>query len=108
VRITLQYFDDCPNWRIADEHLRLALAEVGSSGAVIEWEIVDTDAKAEECGFHGSPTIRFDGVDPFGDENTAVGLTCRRFPTGDGMAGAPAVAQLVDALRHAATRELGQ
>jgi hypothetical protein len=100
-RIVLQYFDDCPNWRIADEHLNLALAEVGSSGAVIEYEIVDTDERAQSSGFHGSPTILLDGVDPFADENTAVGLTCRRYATETGFAGAPSVAQLVAALRGA-------
>jgi hypothetical protein len=99
--MVLQYFDDCPNWRIADEHLNLALAEVGSSGAVIEYEIVDTDERAQSSGFHGSPTILLDGVDPFADENTAVGLTCRRYATETGFAGAPSVAQLVAALRDA-------
>lgn len=103
MHITVQYFDDCPNWAIADEHLRLALAEIGASGAVVEYEIVDTDAKAQQCGFHGSPTIRIDGIDPFAGEDTAVGLTCRRFVTPDGMAGAPTVAQLVTALREART-----
>jgi hypothetical protein len=100
-RIVLQYLDDCPNWRIADEHLNLALAEVGSSGAVIEYEIVDTDERAQTSGFPGSPTILFDGVDPFADQNTAVGMTCRRYATETGFAGAPTVAQLVDALRDA-------
>ena len=100
-RMVLQYFDDCPNWRIADEHLNLALAEVGSSGAVIEYEIVDTDERAQSSGFHGSPTILLDGVDPFADQNAAVGLTCRRYANETGFAGAPSVAQLVAALRDA-------
>jgi len=78
-RIVLQYFDDCPNWQVADEHLRMALEQVGALGAVVEYEIVDTDEKAQSSGFHGSPTILLDGVDPFADENTAVGLSCRRY-----------------------------
>lgn len=104
MRIVLQYFDDCPNWRVADAHLGLALGDVPSLGVVVEYEIVDSPEKAQECGFHGSPTILLDGVDPFADENTTVGLTCRRFITDDGLAGAPSVAQLVAALREAAGR----
>jgi len=104
VRIVLQYFDDCPNWRVADANLGLALGEVPSLAVVVEYEIVNSPDQAQECGFHGSPTILLDGLDPFAGENTAVGLTCRRFITNDGFAGAPSVAQLVAALREAAGR----
>jgi hypothetical protein len=104
MRITLQYFGDCPNWRVADAHLGVALDQIVSRGAVVEYELVDSPEKAQECAFHGSPTILLDGVDPFADENTTVGLTCRRYLTDDGVAGAPSVAQLVAALREAAGR----
>ena len=26
--VTLLYFDDCPNWRVADDHLRTLAAEI--------------------------------------------------------------------------------
>ncbi len=104
MRIVLQYFNDCPNWQIADEHLRLALGEADASAEDIEYVIVDTLEQAQACGFHGSPTILLDGVDPFADEHTAVGLTCRRFMTDDGVSGAPSVAQFVAALRERSDR----
>lgn len=104
MRIVLQYFDDCPNWQIADAHLRAALDEVSASDVVVEYVLVDTLEQAEECGFHGSPTILVDGLDPFADESTAVGLACRRFVTESGVAGAPSVGQLVAGLRDGVDR----
>ena len=102
MRITLQYFDGCPNWRVADENLRQALQTAGLSGAVVEYRIVDTVEEAHECRFPGSPTILIDGLDPFADDGTAVGLSCRLFVTEGGLAGAPTVAQLVSAIETAA------
>jgi hypothetical protein len=37
MRITLQYFDGCPNWRVANENLRRALQRAGPAGAVVEY-----------------------------------------------------------------------
>jgi hypothetical protein len=102
MRITLQYFDGCPNWRVADERLGLALQRAGLARAVVEYHLVDTMEKAQECRFPGSPTILIDGLDPFADEGTAVGLSCRLFVTEGGLAGAPTVAQLVSAIESAA------
>jgi hypothetical protein len=34
VRVQLLYFDDCPNWRVAEAHLREALGAVGSDAEV--------------------------------------------------------------------------
>lgn len=98
MKIVLQYFDDCPNWQLADERLALALAQIGRPDAVVEYEVIDTVEKAELHGFHGSPTFQFDGADPFDDGKMLVALTCRRYVTETGMQGAPTVQQLVDAL----------
>jgi protein-disulfide isomerase len=75
--ITLLYFDDCPNWRVA---------------------VVDTLEEAERVGFHGSPSILVDGVDVFAEPDAGVGLSCRVYRTPEGLAGAPTMEQLRAAL----------
>ncbi|MDX2379000.1 MAG: thioredoxin family protein [Acidimicrobiia bacterium] len=92
MNVTLLYFDDCPNWLEADDHLR-ALADEHPE-MVIEYRVVETVEDAEVTRFHGSPSIMIDGVDPFAGPDTQVGLSCRVYPTADGPAGSPTLEQL--------------
>jgi hypothetical protein len=92
MNVTLLYFDDCPNWMVADEHLRTLATE--RPEIVIERRIVDTAEAAEAVGFRGSPSIIVDGVDPFADPDAPVGLSCRVYETPDGFAGSPTLDQL--------------
>ena len=92
MEITLQYFDGCPNWKLADERLASLAAE--RPGVVVTRQIVDTDEEAERVGFHGSPSILVNGVDVFAAAGAPVGLACRRYMTPDGAAGAPTLEQL--------------
>lgn len=93
VDVELQYFDDCPNWRVADDHLRILAREF--TDVTVRRRPVDTPEEAENVGFRGSPTILLDGVDPFASESDPVGgLSCRVYRTPDGPAGAPTVDQL--------------
>ncbi|KRE62875.1 hypothetical protein [Nostocoides sp. Soil756] len=94
--ITLLYFDDCPNWKIADE--RLAVITADRPDLTVSRHLVETLEEAERVGFHGSPSILVDGVDVFAEPNTGVGMSCRVFHTPDGLAGAPTVDQLRAAL----------
>ena len=98
MNVTLQYFDGCPNWLLADERLRQMLREAGAEGSRITYERIETPEQAEEAGFRGSPTILFDGRDPFADEDDPVGLSCRVYQTDAGLEGAPSLAQLAVAL----------
>lgn len=79
MNVTLLYFDDCPNWLVADGHLRTLAAE--HPEMVIERRIVNTVEEAEATQFRGSPSIMVDGVDPFADLDTPVGLSCRVYKT---------------------------
>ncbi len=99
MNITVQYFDGCPNWRVADERLRKALREAGAAGTEITYQKIETPEQAEEAGFRGSPSILVDGRDPFADEDAPVGLSCRVYQTETGPDGAPSLAQLAVALR---------
>ena len=95
--VTLLYFDDCPNWRVADEHLRTLAAEIPDLHIIRR--IVDTPEEAERTRFRGSPSILVEGVDPFARADSPVGLACRVYETPDGPAGSPTIDQLREALR---------
>ena len=96
MKVTLLYFDDCPNWVEANSHLEVIAAEV--SGVEIERRIVDTPEVAEELGFRGSPTVLLDGRDLFADDEAPVGLSCRIYETPSGAAGSLTLSQLRTAL----------
>lgn len=90
--IALLYFEDCPNWKVADERLTVLAAE--RPGVTVTRRLVNTPAEAEHLGFLGSPSIQVDGVDLFIQPGSAVGLSCRRYPTPNGYEGAPTLDQL--------------
>jgi len=95
MKIQLLYFDECPNWQVADERLRDALAAMGSTTQV-ERVLVSTAEEAEAWGFHGSPSILVDGEDPFAEPDAPVGLSCRLYRGPAGVSGSPTTEQLVD------------
>lgn len=94
--ITLLYFKGCPNWELADEHLRVLAAE--RPDLRVTRHLVESAAEAERVGFLGSPSIHMNGVDVFAGPGSQVGLACRRYLTPDGIAGAPTLDQLRSAL----------
>jgi hypothetical protein len=99
LKITIRYFDGCPNWRTAEHRLRQALDEVGPE-ADIAHEVVSAPEDAERLRFPGSPTILVDGVDPFPAETDSYGLTCRVYRTEAGQEGSPSTQQIREALGH--------
>lgn len=92
MEIVLQYFDGCPNWRVAQERLDVIAAE--RPDIMVTRQPVETFDQAERFGFRGSPSILVDGFDPFADPDAGVGLSCRIYQTPDGPAGAPTIDQL--------------
>lgn len=90
--ITLLYFEDCPNWEVADERLRIVASERGD--VRLTRQLVETPAEAERTGFYGSPSIQVDGDDVFAEPDSEVGLACRRYRTPDGLQGAPTLEHL--------------
>jgi predicted RNA-binding Zn-ribbon protein involved in translation (DUF1610 family) len=100
MRFELQHIDDCPNWEVASERLREALVATGHGNDPVAVRTVRDADEAERMGFAGSPTIHADGIDLFttGDEGGA--LACRVYRTPAGLAGAPTVEQLVDAIKR--------
>lgn len=96
VRVTLLYFDGCPNWEQTDAHLRLLAKEFPD--LVITRVLVESPEEADRLGFRGSPSVLIDGADPFSDPDAPVGLSCRVYSTPEGLAGSPTLEQLRRAL----------
>lgn len=96
MEISLLYFDDCPNWKVADRRLAAIASE--RPDVVVTRHRVETMEEAERLGFHGSPSIVVDGVDVFAEPGAGVGLSCRVYRTPEGLAGAPTKDQLRAAL----------
>ena len=97
--VTLLYFDDCPNWRHASDHLDVLAAE--NADLTVSRQLVETDEEAQRVGFRGSPSILIDGIDAFAPGDAPVGLSCRVYPTPDGLAGSPTLDQLRNAVTAA-------
>ncbi|MFE7234929.1 DsbA family protein [Streptomyces sp. NPDC002405] len=92
----------CPHQRLAEEQLREALDGAGLSGETFTTRVITDQADAERSGFTGSPTILIDGRDPFAEPGSSPSVACRIYRTPRGLAGAPGVDQLRQALRAAA------
>ncbi|MDJ0334873.1 thioredoxin family protein [Salinibacterium sp. G-O1] len=90
--VTLLYFEGCPHWKIASERLNVLTLE--RTDVTVKHQLVETPEQADHFGFLGSPSIQVGGVDVFAEPGSQVGLTCRRYLTPDGYAGAPTLEQL--------------
>lgn len=80
-----------------DERLRRLIDEYGID-ATIEYQLIETQEAAERYQFAGSPTVLFDGVDPFEQKVRTVGLACRVYLTEAGASEGPSADQLRKAL----------
>lgn len=94
--VVLLYFDDCPNWRVTAEHLDIVASELDD--VTVSGRRIETAEEAKRVGFHGSPSILVDGVDPFAGPRDGIGLSCRRYTNEHGPAGSPTLAQIRQAV----------
>jgi hypothetical protein len=98
MKIELLYFEGCPSYRVAENSLREVLAEADLVDLIDMIEI-KTEADAQQCRFLGSPTIRFDNVDPFAHGEADYGVECRVYVAPDGLRGWPTKDMLREAIR---------
>jgi len=98
MEINLFYFDGCPSWQEALENLKTALKAEGLE-AGIHPVLVGDDAEAARLKFLGSPSIRVDGMDLWPEERKRFNLSCRVYPTPQGLKGAPTIEMLREKLR---------
>ncbi len=99
MKIELLYFDGCPSYRVAADWLREILTEANVPDPIEAIEI-KTETDAQHWRFLGSPTIRFNGVDPFVQGEEQYGLECRVYLTSDGLRGWPTKEMLRAALNN--------
>lgn len=97
--VTFLSIDECPNADLGRRRLAEALETLDLDPAIVTFTTVHTTDEAERLRFRGSPSILIDGIDPFADEATPVGLSCRIYRTELGIEGAPSVAALAEALQ---------
>jgi len=96
VQVSLLYIDDCPHSQLAEHRVAEALHRVGKSDQVVEQVLIASDEQARRVRFLGSPTILIDGQDPFAASPVgSYGLSCRLYPSEDGLTGSPTVEALV-------------
>ena len=96
--IRVLHIEGCASWPTATERLQQALTLLGSRDHLIKHVQVDFDADDDGAHFGGSPTILVDGQDLFPTSAGRAGAVCRLYPGPAGMAGAPTVEAIIDAL----------
>jgi len=104
VRVELLYWAGCPSYPKALSDLRQALSEARLHPDCVVVREVESERRAAEERFVGSPTIRIDGVDVQPPSGEPVALTCRAYRRRDGrISPTPDPADLRDALRAASS-----
>ena len=93
MKIELLYFDGCPSWENGLKNIEAALQEEGLSASVEMVKVMD-DKNAAQLKFLGSPSFRINGHDLWHEERENYSLSCRVYPTPEGIKGFPTVAML--------------
>ncbi|WP_259487911.1 thioredoxin family protein [Herbiconiux gentiana] len=99
MRVEILHIDECPNWVEAGVRAQEALTELGHGDVEVTYRLLSNSVQASEVPFAGSPTILLDGVDAFPSGGRTSELACRVYRSDSGFAGAPSVAQLIEAIR---------
>lgn len=97
MNVTLQYFDSCPNWKVTDRRIRQVAAD-NSLDISLNHQFIGSPEDADKYGFHGSPSILVNGVDPFATDETPIAYACRLYESDEGIAEAPTIEQIARAL----------
>src|SRR5689334_9324844 len=99
MKIELLYFDSCPSWQTGLKNLKSALKLEG-----IETDVklvkVEDEKDAIRFKFLGSPHFRVDGQDLWPEGREIYSLSCRVYPTAEGIKGFPTVAMLREQLKQ--------
>lgn len=99
MKIELLYIDDCPSWEAGLTNLQTALSEENLSASIEMVNVADDD-DATRLKFLGSPHFRVDGHDLWHEERENYSLSCRVYPTPEGIKGFPTVAMLREQLEQ--------
>jgi hypothetical protein len=101
MQIELLYFDGCPSWQTGLKNLKSALQLEGTEAEVNLVNVRD-EADAIRLEFLGSPSIRVNGAELWTEERETFALSCRVYPTPEGIKGFPTVEMLREKLHSLA------
>ena len=99
VNVVILYEPGCPSWQMTVERLR---------GLAAEFHLTVTSRPVDDPPppeYSGSPTILFDGCDPFPRSRPADATTCRLYLTEYGITGVPSTETLRAAIRRELTAD---
>lgn len=99
MQFELLYFDGCPSWQTGLKNLKSALRLEGIEAEVTLVNVRD-EADAIRLEFLGSPNFRVNGHDLWPEEREIYSLSCRVYPTPEGIKGFPTVAMLRQQLKQ--------
>ncbi len=99
MKIELLYFDECPSWKNGLKNLETVLQEEDLIASVEMVKVTD-DGNASRLKFLGSPSFRIDGHDLWPEERENYSLSCRVYPTPEGIKGFPTVTMLREQLKQ--------
>lgn len=99
MKIELLYFDGCPSWENGWKNLETSLQQEGLTASVELVKVTD-EGSATRLKFLGSPSFRIDGHDLWHEERENYSLSCRVYPTAEGVKGFPTVAMLKQQLKQ--------
>ncbi len=101
MNIELLYFDGCPSFETAYQHLLEALDEE-SVEAEVRWVKVESEEEAEQLRFLGSPTVRIQGLDVEREARQATdfGLKCRVYANNGRVLGWPSKEMIQETLKE--------
>jgi hypothetical protein len=97
LKIELLYFDGCPSWQTGLKNLKSALQLEGIE-AEVNLVIVQHDADATRLEFLGSPSFRVNDLELWTETRETFELSCRVYPTPEGIKGWPTVEMLREKL----------
>lgn len=107
MRVSFLYYEDCPSQELALARLHEVMAGEGLSDDVEVIE-VETEERAQELRFVGSPTIRIDGQDIDPPTGSHYALACRAYQLEDGrISPLPSPGMIRHALNSAAENRTG-
>ena len=93
LKIELLYFDGCPSWQTGLKNLKSALQLEGMEPEVNLVKIHD-GVEATRFKFLGSPSFLVNGNDLWTERRETFALSCRVYPTPEGIKGWPTVEML--------------
>jgi hypothetical protein len=85
MRVMVLAVPDCPNATLLDD--RLAQVLEGRNDVSVSRQVIEDEQEAARQGMRGSPTILFDGTDPFAEPGQPATVSCRLYRDSDLAAG---------------------